>query len=66
MPVGPSGGRPGPKGWPSVAAISINIGECTGYGVGRTHHSNLLARWNHVLSREQRKALRDIRDCRPA
>ena len=32
----------------------------------RTHHSDLLARWNHVLSREQRKALRDIRDCRSA
>jgi hypothetical protein len=32
----------------------------------RTHHSELLAHWNHVLSREQRKALRDIRDCRTA
>ncbi len=32
----------------------------------RTHHQDLLARWNHVLSREQRKALRDIRDCRSA
>jgi hypothetical protein len=32
----------------------------------RTHHRALLARWNHVLSREQRKALRDIRDCRTA
>src|SRR5579864_4274788 len=32
----------------------------------RTHHRDLLARWNHVLSREQRKALRDIRDCRSA
>ncbi len=32
----------------------------------RTHHSELLARWNPVLSREQRKALRDIRDCRTA
>jgi transposase-like zinc-binding protein len=32
----------------------------------RTHHSDLLVRWNHVLSREQRKALRDIRDCRSA
>jgi Putative transposase/Transposase zinc-binding domain len=30
----------------------------------RTHHRDLLARWSHVLSREQRKALRDIRDCR--
>jgi Putative transposase/Transposase zinc-binding domain len=32
----------------------------------RTHHHDLLARWSHVLSREQRKALRDIRDCRSA
>jgi len=32
----------------------------------RTHHPDLLARWNHVLSREQRKALCDIRDCRSA
>jgi len=32
----------------------------------RTHHREFLARWNHVLSREQRKALRDIRDCRSA
>jgi len=32
----------------------------------RTHHSEFLARWNPVLSREQRKALRDIRDCRSA
>jgi len=32
----------------------------------RTHHADLLARWNHVLSREQRKALRNIRDCRSA
>ncbi len=31
--------------------------------VVRTHHSELVARWNPVLSREQRKALRDIRDC---
>jgi hypothetical protein len=30
----------------------------------RTHHNEFLARWNPVLSREQRKALRDIRDCR--
>jgi Transposase zinc-binding domain len=30
----------------------------------RTHHSEFLARWNPALSREQRKALRDIRDCR--
>jgi len=32
----------------------------------RTHEADLLARWNHVLSRQQRKALRDIRDCRSA
>jgi len=32
----------------------------------RTHHSEFLARWNPVLSREQRKALRDIRGCRSA
>src|SRR5271154_3556938 len=32
----------------------------------RTHHRDLLARWSHVLSREQRKALRDIGDCRSA
>ena len=32
----------------------------------RTHEADLLARWNHVLSREQHKALRDIRDCRSA
>ena len=32
----------------------------------RTHHREFLARWNPVLSREQRKALRDIRDCRSA
>lgn len=32
----------------------------------RTHQSEFLARWNSVLSREQRKALRDIRDCRSA
>lgn len=30
----------------------------------RTHQTDLLARWNQVLSREQRKALRDLRDCR--
>jgi hypothetical protein len=29
--------------------------------VVRTHQSEFLARWNPVLSREQRKALRDIR-----
>jgi len=32
----------------------------------RAHHNEFLARWNPVLSREQRKALRDIRDCRTA
>jgi hypothetical protein len=32
----------------------------------RTHQNDFLARWNPVLSREQRKALRDIRDCRTA
>lgn len=32
----------------------------------RTHQTDLLARWKHVLSREQRKALRDLRDCRTA
>jgi putative transposase/transposase-like zinc-binding protein len=32
----------------------------------RTHHREFLARWNSVLSREQRKALRDIRNCRSA
>jgi hypothetical protein len=32
----------------------------------RNHHREFLARWNPVLSREQRKALRDIRDCRTA
>ena len=34
--------------------------------VVRIHHREFLARWNSVLSREQRKALRDIRDCRTA
>jgi hypothetical protein len=32
----------------------------------RTHQEDFLARWNPVLSRHQRKALRDIRDCRTA
>jgi hypothetical protein len=32
----------------------------------RTHEGDFLARWNHVLSREQRKALRNLRDCRTA
>ena len=30
------------------------------------HQEDFLARWNPVLSREQRRALRDIRDCRTA
>jgi hypothetical protein len=34
--------------------------------VFRTHQRAFLARWNSVLSRQQRKALRDIRDCRTA
>jgi transposase-like zinc-binding protein len=34
--------------------------------VFRTHQSEFLARWNPVLSRQQRRALRDIRDCRTA
>jgi len=34
--------------------------------VVRAHHSEFLAHWNSVLSREQRKALRDIGDCRSA
>jgi hypothetical protein len=34
--------------------------------VFRTHQSDFLARWNSVLSHQQRKALRDIRDCRTA
>jgi putative transposase/transposase-like zinc-binding protein len=32
----------------------------------RTHQKDFLARWNPVLSRQQRRALRDIRDCRTA
>jgi hypothetical protein len=32
----------------------------------RTHQKDFLDRWNRVLSRPQRKALRDIRDCRTA
>jgi hypothetical protein len=32
----------------------------------RTHERDFLARWNHVLSREHRKALRNLRDCRTA
>jgi hypothetical protein len=34
--------------------------------VFRTHQHDFLARWNSVLSRQQRKALGDIRDCRTA
>ena len=34
--------------------------------VFRTHQSDFLERWNPVLSREQRKALKDIGDCRSA
>jgi predicted Zn-ribbon and HTH transcriptional regulator len=32
----------------------------------RAHQEDFLTRWNPVLSREQRRALRDIRDCRTA
>jgi predicted Zn-ribbon and HTH transcriptional regulator len=32
----------------------------------RAHQKDFLTRWNPVLSREQRRALRDIRDCRTA
>jgi hypothetical protein len=32
----------------------------------RTHQEDFLARWSPVLSREQRRALRDLRDCRTA
>ncbi len=32
----------------------------------RSHQKDFLARWNHVLSRPQRRALNDIRDCRTA
>jgi hypothetical protein len=34
--------------------------------VVRTHQADFLARWGSVLSPQQRKALRDIRDCRTA
>src|SRR5271170_4058733 len=34
--------------------------------VFRAHQHDFLARWNSGLSRQQRKALRDIRDCRTA
>jgi hypothetical protein len=32
----------------------------------RAHQEDFLARWNPVLSREQRRAFRDLRDCRTA
>lgn len=32
----------------------------------RTHQHDFLARWSHVLSREQKQALRALRDCRTA
>ena len=34
--------------------------------VFRTHGDEFLARWEHVLSRQQRKAFEDIRECRTA
>src|SRR5271169_1327095 len=34
--------------------------------VFRTHQKDFLARWNHVLSSQQKRALKDIRDCRTA
>lgn len=34
--------------------------------VFRRHEDEFLARWGHVLSRDQRKAFEDIRDCRTA
>src|SRR5260221_9461986 len=34
--------------------------------VFRSHQKDFLARWHHVLSRQQRRALNDIRDCRTA
>ncbi len=34
--------------------------------VFRIHEEDFLARWGQVLSREQRKAFEDIRDCRIA
>jgi hypothetical protein len=42
----------------------LKLGELA--DVFRTHQHDFLARWNSVLSRQQRKALRDIRDCRTA
>jgi Putative transposase/Transposase zinc-binding domain len=32
----------------------------------RTHQHDFLARWSHVLSREQKRALQALRDCRTA
>ena len=34
--------------------------------VFRTHQKDFLARWSHVLSGQQRRALKDIRNCRTA
>ena len=34
--------------------------------VFRIHEDDFLARWGQVLSREQKKAFADIRDCRTA
>ena len=34
--------------------------------VFRTHQNDFLTRWNRVLSRQQRKALKDIQNCRTA
>jgi hypothetical protein len=34
--------------------------------VFRTHQSDFLKRWSRTLSRHQRKALRDIQNCRTA
>jgi Transposase zinc-binding domain len=34
--------------------------------VFRTHQRDFLARWNSVLSSEQKRALRNLRDCRTA
>ncbi len=35
-------------------------------GVFRTHQRDFLDRWNSVLSSDQRRALRNLRDCRTA
>ena len=34
--------------------------------VFRSHQKDFLARWNHVLSRQHRRALKDIQNCRTA